>query len=73
MYSADDFKTLDVPEDIRFIKYAVNVRFFNIDGTNDKVVDSLGMRVLNLPDVQYHFRDSQPKFVQPQPLKKYHL
>lgn len=63
MYSADDFKTLDVPEDIRFIKYAVNVRFFNIDGTNDKMVDSLGMRVLNLPDVQYHFRDMEPNWV----------
>ena len=30
----------------RFIRYAVNVRFFNISGTNDHVVDTLGLSLL---------------------------
>ena len=39
----------------RFIDYAVNVRYFNIQGTDDMMVDSVGMSTLFLPDVQYHF------------------
>lgn len=63
MYTADDFRAIDVSEDVRFIKYAVTVRLFNIAGTGDQVVDSLGMGMLNLPDVQYHFHGMDPNEV----------
>ena len=44
----------------RFIDYAVNVRYFNIQGTDDMMVDSVGMSTLFLPDVQYHFHGMNP-------------
>ena len=44
----------------RFIYYAVNVRYFSIQGTEDMMVDSLGMSTLFLPDVQYHFHGMNP-------------
>lgn len=44
----------------RFIDYAVNVRYFNIQGTEDMMVDSVGMITLFLPDVQYHFHGMNP-------------
>ena len=39
----------------RFMYYAVNVRYFSIQGTNDMMVDSVGMSTLFFPDLQYHF------------------
>lgn len=47
----------------RFIKFAVNVRFFNIQGTEDMVVDTLGMGILFIPDLQYHFHGMDPNWV----------
>ena len=47
----------------RYIRYAVNVRFFNVNGTNDHVVDTLGMTLLYLEDLQYHFHDMDPNWV----------
>ncbi len=47
----------------RFIKFGVNARFFNITGTDDMVVDTVGMSTLFLPDVQYHFHDMEPNEV----------
>lgn len=47
----------------RFLKAAVNVRFFNIQGTGDMLIDSLGMYTLALPDVQMHFRNLDPNDV----------
>ncbi|MBP3206234.1 MAG: DUF4261 domain-containing protein [Lachnospiraceae bacterium] len=47
----------------RYIKFAVNARFFNISGTNDHVVDTLGLSVLYLEDQQYHFHDMDPNWV----------
>ena len=41
--------------DDRFIYWGVNVRFFNIEGTSDAVVDTLGLYAIGLTDVQYHF------------------
>ncbi|WP_373830971.1 DUF4261 domain-containing protein, partial [Bacteroides heparinolyticus] len=43
-----------------FIYLAVNVRFFNIQGTQDMLVDTLGMDTLSLPDLQYHFHGINP-------------
>lgn len=58
-------KLLDksAPDGIRFIQYAVNVRFFRIQGTEDMLVDSLGMSVMGLPDLQYHFHGADPDAV----------
>lgn len=52
-----------VPEESRFIYYAVNVRFFNIQGTDDMLVDTIGMSTLFMPDLQYHFHDMDPNYV----------
>ena len=52
-----------IPRKDRFIYFAVNVRFFNIEGSGDMLIDSLGMSELNLPDVQYHFHDLDPDSV----------
>ena len=47
----------------RFIRYAVNVRFFTIQDTNDMMVDTLGMGTLCIPDLQYHFHELDPNWV----------
>lgn len=52
-----------IPNLDRFIKFAVNVRFFNIQGTEDMVVDTLGMGILFIPDLQYHFHGMDPNWV----------
>ena len=44
----------------RFIWFGLNVRFFSIQGTDDSLVDSLGLYALGLPDVQYHFHSLNP-------------
>ena len=52
-----------MPKESRFIHYAVNVRFFSIQGSDDKIVDTLGMSALFLPDLQYHFNGMHHDFV----------
>ena len=47
----------------RFMYYAVNVRYFSIQGTNDMMVDSVGMSTLFFPDLQYHFHGVDPNHV----------
>lgn len=47
----------------RFIRLAVNARFFNIDGTDDMIVDTLGFFVFGGADVQMHFRGIDPNYV----------
>ncbi len=47
----------------RYIRYIVNARFFNINGTNDHVVDTLGLSLLYVEDLQYHFHDMDPNWV----------
>jgi hypothetical protein len=40
---------------------SINVRFFNIQGSNgDLLMDTLGLAVLGLPDIQCHYRELQP-------------
>lgn len=46
--------------DDRFIYVGVNVRFFNILGTEDMLVDTLGLYAIGLPDIQYHFHGLDP-------------
>ena len=47
----------------RFIRFGVNVRFFNIEGTEDMLIDTVGMNTLFLPDLQYHFHSMDPNWV----------
>ena len=47
----------------RFIRFGVNVRFFNIQDTDDMLVDTLGMSTLFLPDLQYHFHSIDPNCI----------
>ena len=47
----------------RFIRFGVNVRFFNIQGTEDMLIDTVGMSTLFLPDLQYHFHGMDPNWV----------
>lgn len=47
----------------RYIRYIVNARFFNIEGSEDKIVDTLGMTLLYLEDLQYHFHSLDPNWL----------
>lgn len=47
----------------RFIRFGVNARLFNIEGTNDMLVDTVGMSTVFMPDVQYHFHNMDPNWV----------
>lgn len=60
LLTADSIRNTVIGRESRFVKFAVNARFFNIEGTNDMMVDTLGMSTLFLPDLQYHFHDADP-------------
>lgn len=60
LFAADQVRDHRIPRKDRFIYFCVNVRFFNIQGTSDHVIDTLGMYAINLPDVQYHFHGLDP-------------
>ena len=47
----------------RYIRFGVNARFFNIQGSEDMVVDTVGMSTLFMPDIQYHFHAMDPNQV----------
>ncbi|MCM1298838.1 MAG: DUF4261 domain-containing protein [[Eubacterium] siraeum] len=63
LFKADDLRNHNIPREQRFVRFAVNARFFNIEGTKDMIVDTLGMGVLCLPDLQYHFCGFDPNIV----------
>ena len=63
LFLAEDVRTHQIEGPDRFIKFGVNVRFFNIQGTDDMLVDTLGMGTLFLPDLQYHFHVMDPNWV----------
>jgi hypothetical protein len=63
LFTADEIRNHQIPRESRFVYFAVNVRFFNIQGTDDMLVDSLGMYTLYLPDVQYHFHSVDPNLI----------
>lgn len=47
----------------KFIYLCVNVRFFNIQNTEDMLVDTLGLYAIGLPDIQYHFHNLNPDYI----------
>lgn len=63
MFTRESIINCTVPKEARFIYYAVNVRFFNIQDSDDMIVDTVGMSTLFLPDLQYHFHDMDPNAV----------
>ena len=63
LFTRDKIINHQIPMEDRFIYFAVNVRFFNIEGTEDMLVDTLGMSTLYLPDLQYHFHSMDPNWV----------
>jgi len=63
LFTAEAIRNHSVPRDSRFLHFAVNVRFFNIQNSEDMMVDSLGMHTLFLPDLQYHFHGMEPNWV----------
>ena len=60
LLTPEKFADNSVPDEYRFVRNAVNIRFFNIQGTEDMMVDTLGMSILSLPDLQYHFHGLEP-------------
>ena len=63
LFPAEKVRNHRIPRGDRFIYFAVNARFFNIQGGDDMLVDTVGMSTLFLPDVQYHFHDMDPNWV----------
>lgn len=60
---AEDVRSHQIEGADRFIRFGVNVRFFNIQGTEDMLIDTVGMSKLYLPDLQYHFHGMDPNWV----------
>ena len=44
----------------RYIRFGLHARFFNVEGTDDMVVDTLGMGTLFMPDLQLPFHILDP-------------
>ena len=63
MLTREDILNCSISKENRFIYYTVNVRFFNIEGTDDMLVDTIGMSTLFMPDLQYHFHGMNPDIV----------
>ena len=63
IFSRDDILNCMIPIENRFIYYAVNVRFFYLENKKDMLVDTIGMSMLFLPDLQYRFCGFNPKTV----------
>lgn len=60
LLTAEQVQNCSVPGESRFVYFGVNARLFNIQGSDAKVVDTLGLYAVGLPDVQYHFRGLEP-------------
>lgn len=63
MFRPDEIANHQIAKEDRFIYFAVKARLFNVEGTGEQVVDTVGMGILGLPDVQYHFRNFDPNQV----------
>ena len=63
LFLAEDVRGHQIPGPDRFSRFGVNARFFNIQGTQDRMVDTVGMSTLFLPDLQYHFHGMDPNWV----------
>lgn len=46
--------------DLHFLDGGINIRFFNIEGSNDMLFDTLGFTAIGLPDLQCHCKGLKP-------------
>lgn len=60
MFSSSQIRNSNVDQEDRFVYYAVNARCFFVQEGDEMVVDTVGMGVLGLPDLQYHFGGMDP-------------
>lgn len=60
---AQDIRNSPITGLDRYVNFAMNARFFNITGTQDHIVDTLGLSLLYIEDLQYHFHDMDPNWV----------
>lgn len=63
LLTAEQVRESEVEGLDRFIRFGMNVRFFNIADSDDMLVDTVGMSTLHLPDLQYHFHDMNPNWI----------
>lgn len=63
LWKAEEIRRHQIPEESRFVYFAVNVRCFQAGKAGDMLVDSLGMGTLFQPDLQYHFHGMEPEWV----------
>ncbi len=63
LFTRDKIENHTIPRKDRIIYFGVNVRFFNIGGTDEQLVDTLGMSTFYLPDIQYHFKNMDVNWV----------
>ena len=63
LFTAETIRNHTLPRENRFIRFAVNARFFTIQGGEDILVDTLDMSLLFLPDIQYHFHGLDPNLI----------
>ncbi len=63
LFARNKIENHTIPRKDRIIYFGVNVRFFNIAGTEEQLVDTLGMSTFFLPDIQYHFKNMDVNWV----------
>jgi len=63
LFTADDVRNHQIENDDRFVYFCVNTRLFNIQNSDEMLVDTLGMYAIGLTDVQYHFHGLDPKAI----------
>jgi hypothetical protein len=63
LLTASDAKNNPYSGHCRFVHGGINARFFNIHGSNNMIVDTLGLYALGMPDVQYHFHSLDPNVI----------
>lgn len=47
----------------RYVRFAMNIRLFNVGDTEDRIMDTVGLSLLFIEDLQYHFHGMDPNWV----------
>ena len=63
LLTAEDVRENPYSGSLRYFRFGVNARLFNVQSKDEMIVDTLGLHALGLPDMQYHFRDFDPNDV----------
>ena len=51
LFLAEAVRSHQIEGSDRFIRFGVNVRFFNIEGTEDMLIDTVGMSISSVPSM----------------------